>query len=47
MMFCLSFSNTASAIDIYYKDAVVPTDTKPLIENGRTLVPLSAIAKSI
>jgi copper amine oxidase domain protein len=40
-------TKSAFAIDIYYKDKLVPTDTSPVIEDGRTLVPISSIAKSM
>jgi len=40
-------TKSAFAIDIYYKDKLVPTDTSPVIEDGRTLVPISSIAESM
>lgn len=43
----LSLSSSVFAIDIYYKNAIVPTDSAPVIENGSTLVPISSIAKSM
>ena len=43
----LSLSSSAFAIDIYYKNNIVPTDTNPIVENGITLVPISSIAKSM
>ena len=46
-VFTLAIANSAFAIDIYYKDKLVPTDTSPVIEDGRTLVPISSIAESM
>ena len=46
-VFSLAIANSAFAIDIYYKDKLVPTDTSPVIEDGRTLVPISSIAESM
>ena len=46
-VFSLAIANSAFAIDIYYKDKLVPTDTSPVIEEGRTLVPISSIAGSM
>ena len=47
ILFGLIMTKSAFAIDIYYKDKLVPTDTSPVIEDGRTLVPISSIAKSM
>jgi copper amine oxidase domain protein len=46
-LFGIAMANSVFAIDIYYKDKLVPTDTSPVIEDGRTLVPISSIAKSM
>ena len=47
ILFGLIITKSVFAIDIYYKDKIVPTDTSPVIEDGRTLVPISSIAKSM
>ena len=47
ILFGLIMTKSAFAIDIYYKDKLVPTDTSPVIEDGRTLVPISSIAESM
>ena len=47
ILFGIAMANSVFAIDIYYKDKFVPTDTSPVIEDGRTLVPISSIAKSM
>lgn len=47
ILFGLIMTKSAFAIDIYYKDKIVTTDTSPVIEDGRTLVPISSIAKSM
>ena len=46
-LFGIAMAKSVFAIDIYYKDKLVPTDTSPVIEDGRTLVPISSIAKSM
>ena len=46
-VFTLAIANSTFAIDIYYKDKLVPTDTSPVIEDSRTLVPISSIAESM
>lgn len=43
----LIMTKSVFAVDIYYKDKIVTTDTSPVIEDGRTLVPISSIAKSM
>ena len=47
ILFGLIITKSVFAIDIYYKDKIVPTDTSPVIKDGRTLVPISSIAKSM
>ena len=47
ILFGLIITKSVFAIDIYYTDKIVPTDTSPVIEDGRTLVPISSIAKSM
>ena len=47
ILFGLIITKSVFAIDIYYKDKIVPADTSPVIEDGRTLVPISSIAKSM
>lgn len=47
ILFGLIMTKSAFAIDIYYKDKLIPTDTSPVIEDGRTLVPISSIAESM
>lgn len=46
-LFGIAMANSVFAIDIYYKNKLVLTDTSPVIEDGRTLVPISSIAKSM
>ena len=35
------------AVDIYYRNQKVITDVDPVIENGRTLVPIAVIAEKM
>lgn len=37
----------AYGIDIYYRNRKMPTDVDPVIENGRTLVPVAVIAEQM
>ncbi len=50
LLFNFSFSapvRGAEDISVYVNGALLQTDTPPVIENGRTLVPLRAIAESV
>lgn len=47
MAIVLATSGSASAVDIYYKNEPVRTDVAPVIEKGRTLVPIAVITESM
>lgn len=48
MVFVSAFvMQSVFAVDIYYQNKRVQTDVEPVIENGRTLVPIAVIARAM
>lgn len=45
--FIFATTGSASAVDIYYQNKPIRSDVEPVIEKGRTLVPIGVIAESM